>query len=124
MARLALRSTLRDARLPSTFISCAKLPQMEANLRSATHELSSEEEACLAQIRTLFSARPPIRWEVRPRPARLANPPTPLSGFFCSAKSDGRRLGLLFLQVTIEVASLCKPCTWLLVASPPLPNLV
>ena len=89
---------------------------MEANLRSATHELSAEEESCLAQIRTLFSARPPIRWEVRPRPARLATPPPPLSGFSCSAKSDARRLGLFYLQVAIEVASLCKPCTCFLAA--------
>jgi len=36
---------------------------MEANLRSATQELSPEEEACLAQIRTLFATRTPIRWE-------------------------------------------------------------
>mmetsp|Transcript_101207 Transcript_101207/g.163266 ORF Transcript_101207/g.163266 Transcript_101207/m.163266 type:complete len:357 (+) Transcript_101207:46-1116(+) len=50
VARLALKTSLRDTRLPTTLISFAKLSQMEENLTSAREPMTQQESDCLKEL--------------------------------------------------------------------------
>ena len=65
VARLALKTSLADARLPTTLISYAKLAHMEENLAAAREALTQDETACLAELHAsgALSRDPQMHWE-------------------------------------------------------------
>lgn len=65
VAKLALKTSLRDPRLPTTLISFAKLPHMEENLTSAREPLTDKESQCLQEMYAaeVLSQDAKMHWE-------------------------------------------------------------